>query len=57
MAKDSKSSYEQKKWASAVAEHARMKQILKRAPAASSFRSYAQARIKDLELAYSGRLN
>lgn len=56
MFKDSQKSYVQKKWEHAVAEHQRMKAILARSPNATSFRAYAEGRIKELESAYPGQL-
>lgn len=56
MPKDSKLSFEQKKWEFAVAEHQRMKKVISTAPATSSFRAYAEQRVKELEQVYPGRL-
>lgn len=56
MHKDSQKSYAQKKWEHAIAEHQRMKDILARTPTASSFRAYAEDRIKEIEAKYPGKL-
>lgn len=51
-----KQTAERKCFEHAFSEHARMRNILARAPAAPSFTEYAQRRMKELEAAYPGQL-